>query len=363
MVSTSSENTDYQTLPAENLRTLVSAIFVALGTPPQDADIVASVLVTADLRGIESHGVGRVRLYVKDIQNGVINPRTHITVVRDLPGTAVLDGGNGLGQVVAYHAMQMCIDKALAVGSASVAVRGTNHYGIAGYYAMMALGHDLIGLSLTNSSPVLVPTYARQPVLGSNPIALAVPAGRELPFVLDMATSVVPLGKIEVMMRAGKQMPLGWGVDRDGNPTTDPAEAYWNGGLMPLGGPPEVAGYKGYGLALAVDILSAVLSGACFGSQIIAWQKVRREPANLGHFFSAWRIDCFTPVAEFKARMDEEIRLMRDAPKAAGQDRIYIPGEKEFQIAAQRGKDGIPVQAKVVETLHEIAVGLGVEWV
>jgi LDH2 family malate/lactate/ureidoglycolate dehydrogenase len=348
-------------VPQGELRSLVAGIFEALGTPRRDAEIVASVLVEADLRGIESHGVGRVRLYVKDIRNGIVLPRTTVEVVKDSPSIAIVEGNNGLGQVVAHRAMEMCIRKALATGCASVAVRGSNHYGIAGYYAMMALEHDLIGLSLTNSSPVTVPTHASKAVIGSNPIALAIPAGQERPYVLDMATSVVPLGKMEVMMRTGQEIPLGWGVDRAGRPTTDPAEAYWYGGLMPLGGIEEMRGYKGYGLSLAVDVFSAVLSGACFASQIIPWQNVRTEAANLGHFFSAWKVDAFMPQPEFKARMDELIQLMRQAPKAEGQERIYIPGEKEYEIAEQRQREGIPVHPEVAETLAKIGAELGVD--
>ena len=348
-------------VPQDALQSLVAGIFAALGSPQEEARIVASVLVEADLRGVESHGVGRVRLYVKDIRNGIVLPRTTVEVVKDSPSIAVMEGNNGLGQVVAHRAMELCIRKALASGCASVAVRGSNHYGIAGYYAMMALEHDLIGLSLTNSSPVTVPTHASKAVIGSNPIALAIPAGQERPYVLDMATSVVPLGKMEVMMRTGQEIPLGWGVDRAGKPTTDPAEAYWHGGLMPLGGTEEMRGYKGYGLSLAVDVFSAVLSGACFASQIIPWQNVRTEAANLGHFFSAWRVDAFMSQSEFKTRMDELIQLMRQAPKAEGRERIYIPGEKEYEIAEQRQREGIPVHPEVAETLCEICAELGVD--
>lgn len=361
MAPASTKRETYIILCESDLRQLVTGIFAALGAPQSDAEIVSSVLVAADLRGIESHGVGRVRLYVKDIRNGVISPTTQVGVVRDSPSVAVLDGGNGLGQVAGSRAMRMCIEKALDSGCASVAVRGSNHFGIAGYYAMMALEHDLIGLALTNSSPVTVPTYARKAVIGSNPIAVAVPAGRERPFVLDMATSVVPLGKMEVLMRAGTEMELGWGVDREGRPTHDPAEAYWRGGLMPLGSTPEMGGYKGYGLAFAVDILSAVLSGAAFASQIVPWQNERTEPANLGHFFSAWRVDAFMPSDEFKARMDEAIGLMHEAPKTAGEDRIFVAGEKEFEIAEQRRVAGIPVQVKVIDTLRQIGEELGVD--
>jgi len=317
--------------------------------------------VAADLRGVDSHGVGRLILYYNDIRGGATDPVTRLTTVRDLPGIAVIDAHNGLGQVAGHYAMQMCIEKAHRVGVASVAVRGSNHFGSAGYYAMMALPHDLIGLALTNSAPVIAPPGARKAVLGSNPIALAVPAGREQPFVLDMATSVVPLGKLEVAMRAGEKVPLGWAVDRHGLPTTDPEEAYWHGGMTPLGAMPDGGGHKGYGLALAFDILTGVLSGARFGSQLPNWQIPHTDATNVGHFFTAWRIDAFMPVEEFKARMDEEIRLMREAPKADGCLRIYIPGEIEFETADQRAREGLPLQPKVVETLRRIATELNVD--
>jgi L-2-hydroxycarboxylate dehydrogenase (NAD+) len=361
MGAESEGNAEYRLVSERDLRRVVKDIFVALGAPPADADVVAAVLVAADLRGIESHGVGRVRLYVKDIRNNVISPLTTITLVRESPTTAVLDGGNGLGQVTARRAMETAIEKARQAGCASVTVRGSNHFGIAGYYAMMALPHDMIGLALTNSSPVMVPTYARQAVLGSNPIALAVPAGQRRPYVLDMATTVAPLGKMEVYMRKELPIPLGWGVDREGQPTTDPAEAYWHGGLMPLGGPAMTSGYKGYGLSLGVDVFSAVLSGASFASQIIPWQNTRTEAANIGHFFSAWRIDSFMPPSEFKERMDELIHLMHEAPKVVGEERIYIPGEKEFELTERRQKEGIPVHLKVIENLSQIGDELGVD--
>lgn len=346
---------------ADRLRALATDIFAALGVPRSDAAVAADVLVAADLRGVDSHGVGRLILYYNDITSGATDPITRLTTVRDLPGIAVVDANNGLGQVAGYHAMRLCVEKARQVGVASVAVRGSNHFGSASYYAMMALPHDLIGLALTNSAPVIAPPGVRKAVLGSNPIAVAVPAGRERPFVLDMATSVVPLGRLEVAMRAGERIPLGWAVDRNGRPTSDPAEAYWHGGMTPLGAMPDGGGHKGYGLALAFDILTGVLSGAHFGSQLPNWQKPHTDPTDMGHFFTAWRIDAFLPLEEFKARMDEEIRLMREAPRADGVDRIYIPGEIEFEMADRRNREGIPLQPKVVETLRRIATELHVE--
>ena len=355
MASPPAGETDFIRFTESELHSVLSDIFTALGVPKSDAATVSSALVTADLRGIHSHGVGRAQLYVRDIREDLINPRTSITVVRDSPTTAVLDGGNGLGAVIGHRAMALCIEKAQAMGSGSVTVRGSNHYGIAGFYAMMAIPHDMIGLSLTNTSPVIVPTNAAKAVIGSNPIALAAPTGTGCPFVLDMSTAVVPLGKIEAMMRMDESLQPGWGVDGNGQPSTDPSEVYWHGGALPVGGP------KGYGLALGIEILAAVLSGAAFADQIAPWQAGSEEPQNLGHFFSAWRIDAFMPVEEFKSRMDELIMRMHNAPKALGQERIYVPGEIECEVAERYRTEGIPVQDKVVEALCQIGGELGVD--
>ncbi|HIC93994.1 MAG TPA: Ldh family oxidoreductase [Anaerolineae bacterium] len=349
---------------AEALRDFCRRIFERLGVPTEDAMAAADVLVSADLRGVDSHGVARLRRYVNGLRRGAMKPRPEIRVVRETPVAALLDGDAGLGQVVGVRAMGLAIEKALRSGVGLVAVRNSNHYGIAGYYAMMALEHDLVGLSMTNASPLVVPTFGREAVLGTNPISVAVPAGSERPFVLDMATSVVPRGKLEVYARRGERMPPGWAVDEKGLPTADPRRVLDNvarrrgGGLLPLGGAgEELGGHKGYGLSLLVDILCGVLAGAAYGPLTYAG-----PTPNLGHLFGALRVDLFRPLEEFKADMDDLIGRLKASAKAPGRDRIYIHGEKEFEEAERRRREGIPLHPKVVDNLREIGEELGVRF-
>jgi len=291
-------------------------------------------------------------------------------VVRETPATALIDAGAGLGQPVSYRAMQMAIRKALEVGAGFVTVRNSNHYGIAGYYAMMALEHDCIGMSMTNADVLVVPTFGRNAMLGTNPIAVAAPAGEERPFVLDMATSTVPRGKLEVYHRLGKPMPLGWATDERGIATEDAGRVLENfkkragGGLLPLGGEGELfSGHKGYGLALWVDIFCAVLSGAAYADLVYPKTPDGKPlPANLGHFFGAWRVDAFRPVEEFKTAMDDLQRRLKNTPKAEGATRIYIHGEKEYEETERRLREGIPLNPKVAADLQAIAAELGVEY-
>lgn len=354
----------------EALKDFCKRVFGKLGVPPEDADITADVLVEADLRGIDSHGVARLRRYVKGLQVGQMVPRPKVTVVHETATTAFLDGGGGLGPPIGYKGMQIAIEKAKETGVGFVAVRNSNHYGIAGYYAMMALRHDMIGISMTNADTLVVPTFGRKAILGTNPISVAVPAGRERPFVLDMATSTVPRGKIEVYHRLGKDLPLGWATDERGLPTTDAGRVLKNlaeragGGLLPLGGAGELmGGHKGYGLALLVDILCGALPGAGYADTIYPKGPDGRPlPANVGHFFGALRIDGFRPLEEFKATMDDLLRRLKDSPKAEGQQRIWIHGEKEFEMAEERRKKGIPLHPTVASELHAIAEELGVEY-
>jgi len=328
------------------------------------------VLVAADLRGIDSHGVARLRRYVEGLQTGVMVARPQEQVVRETPATALIDAGAGLGQPVSYRAMQMAIRKALEVGAGFVTVRNSNHYGIAGYYAMMALEHDCIGMSMTNADVLVVPTFGRNAMLGTNPIAVAAPAGEEPPFVLDMATSTVPRGKLEVYHRLGKPMPLGWATDERGIATEDAGRVLENfkkragGGLLPLGGEGELfSGHKGYGLALWVDVFCAVLSGAAYADLVYPRTPDGKPlPANLGHFFGAWRVDAFRPVEEFKAAMDDLQRRLKNTPKAEGATRIYIHGEKEYEETERRLREGIPLNPKVAADLQAIAAELGVEY-
>jgi L-2-hydroxycarboxylate dehydrogenase (NAD+) len=264
----------------------------------------------------------------------------------------------------------MVIEKALAYGCGFAAVRNSNHYGIAGYYAMMALKNDMIGISATNAAVLVVPTFGRDAMYGTNPLALAIPAGDERPIVIDMATSTVPRGKLEVYHRREKPLPLGWATDERGVPTTDAGQVLDNftrragGGLLPLGGAgEEFSGYKGYGMGLMVEILSAVLPGAAFLTSVYPKDAGGTPlPANLGHFFGAWRLGAFRAPSEFKADMDRFIRELKGGKLAEGATRIYVHGEKEFEEAARRTEHGIPLEAKVEASLKQIAADLNVEY-
>lgn len=358
------------TVRADGLLAFCARVFERMGVSPEDAHVTADVLVHADLRGIGSHGVARLARYVNGLRDGVMIARPQETVVVETPTTITLDAGAGLGQPVSHRAMLRAIEKARRVGCGFATVRNSNHFGIAGYYAMMALEHDMIGICTTNADLLVVPTFGRDSVYGTNPIALAVPAGQERPWVLDMATSTVPRGKLEVYQRAGKPMPMGWATDERGIPTEDAGRVLDNftrragGGLLPLGGAgEELSGYKGYGLGMLVEILSAVLPGAAYLTSVYPRDASGKPlPADLGHFFGAWRIDAFRPVAEFKASMDDLIRRLKGGRLAEGATRIYVHGEKEFDEEARRMEAGIPLGAKVEASLRQIAMDLGVEY-
>ena len=345
--------------PVEALKNYVARFFTALSVPEIDAHIAADVLVSADLRGINSHGVIRLHSYYGDrLKKGKINPSAPINVIKESPATLALDGGNGLGQVVAYRAMSRCIEMAENAGLAITTVRNSNHFGIAGYYAMMALPEDMIGISLTNSQPLVAPTFGLPPVLGTNPIAVAIPAGAEKPFVLDMATSIVSIGRIAVHHKSGQSIPAGWGINASGELTLEPGEVLDGGALLPLGGPAELRGYKGYGLSLLVDLLSGVLAGAAFGNRV--GHPAEQGTADVGHFFAAIKIENFRPVEDFKADMDEYIRSLKATPKIPGQERIYIHGEKEFEYEEKFQLEGVPLLGEIVEALTAAGQTVGV---
>jgi L-2-hydroxycarboxylate dehydrogenase (NAD+) len=355
---------------AEPLKNFCVQVFQKLDVPDDDARITANVLVEADLRGVDSHGVARLRRYVNGLRDGVMVAQPNVQVVAEAPATALIDAGAGLGQPVSYRAMEKAIHKAQDVGAGFVTVRNSNHFGIAGYYAMMALEHDCIGISMTNAAVLVVPTFGRDAMLGTNPIALAAPAGQEMPFVLDMATSTVPRGKLEVYHRLEKPLPMGWATDESGTPTSDAQRVLENfkqragGGLLPLGGAGELlGGHKGYGLALMVDVLCAVLSGAAYANMVYPKDAQGKPlPSAIGHFFGAWRVDAFRPVEEFKAAMDDLQQRLKSVPKAEGETRVYIHGEKEYEEAERRSHDGIPLNPKVAADLQAIGEELGVRY-
>ncbi len=355
-------NSEFRTVWAEPLTEFCQKVFEKMGVPSKDAFTTSEVLVLADLRGVESHGVARLRRYYTGLKNGMMVPKPNKKVVRETPITALIDGGAALGQVAGNFGMRMAIDKALKNGVGSVAVGNSNHYGIAGYYSLLALKHDLIGLSLTNSDSYVVPTFGKEVMLGTNPISVTVPALKERPFVLDMSTAVATLGKFEVYNRMGKKISLGWATDEKGRSCDDPGRVLNNirskagGGLLPLGGEgEEFGGHKGYGLDLLVDIFSGVLSGS--GYLNLLYPKTpegKPLPSKVGHFFGALRIDYFRPAEELKKDIDDIIRRLKNSGKAEGQDRIYVHGEKEFELEEKYRKEGIPLYYKVYDDLKAI---------
>ncbi|MGH7727994.1 MAG: Ldh family oxidoreductase [Vulcanimicrobiaceae bacterium] len=351
--------TEYRLADEGRLKHFVHDSLRAVGVAAADARIVAEVLLAADLRGIESHGVARLdSYYVSRIRAGKLDPKATVTVARETPSSLVLDAGNGLGHPAGKRAMLSVIEKARSAGCAFGAVRNSNHFGIAGYYAMLALEHDMIGIASTNSVRYGAPTFGRSIMLGTNPWAYAIPAQNEPAFVLDFATTTVPRGKLEVYKR--KELPLkpGWAIDADGHETLS-AEAALHGALLPLGGyGTEGSGYKGYGLGLLVDIMCAVLSGGVFGDDL-PLPNSPPQAGQISHFFGALRIDAFRDPAEFKRDLDRELRAFKDSSKAPGCERIYVAGEIEFEKTLAHRKNGVPVHVKVWNGLEKLAGELG----
>jgi L-2-hydroxycarboxylate dehydrogenase (NAD+) len=345
-------------VPSAALKTFTVSVLDRWGTPPAIADLTADLMVRTDLRGVDSHGVAMLPTYQRWHRRGWIVPAAEPKVARDEGTTAVVDGQQALGHYTATLAMELALAKARAHGVGFVTCRNSNHYGAAANYSMMALPHDMIGLSLTNTGPAVVPTYGRQAMLGTNPISLAAPAGRQIPFVLDMATSTVAIGKLSMALQWGKPIPSGWALDKGGQPTTDPTVAYETRRLTPLGATRDLGGHKGYGLAVMVDILSGVLAGAAFGDMR------RRDPdparADIGHFFGAIDVARFRDLDAFKADMDDLLQALKDSPKADGQERIYVAGEPEWECEQRRRREGIPLAPGLVTQLREVAAATAV---
>ncbi len=351
---------------ASQLQKLCEEVFTAIGYQPEQASKAANVLVTADLRGIDSHGVARLSGYVKQWELKKLNANPQIAIVHETPSTATVDGDSGLGLIVAQEAMHIAIEKAKNVGSGWVAVRNSGHFGIAGYHAMLALPHDMIGICLTHATSLSAPTYSLEKMLGTNPIAVAIPALEEDAFVADLATTTVAYGKLQILQRKEQEAPLGWAQDEAGNPTTNPHAPKEGGSLTPLGSDELHSSHKGYCLAATVDILSGVLSGANFGPWVppfaTAGSTSERQPSvgiGTGHFFGAMRIDGFRPAEDFKRDMDIWIRAFKNAKALPGK-RVLIPGEPERLAEAERLKTGIPLLKKVQEDLHSLAEKLKV---
>jgi LDH2 family malate/lactate/ureidoglycolate dehydrogenase len=350
---------EYRLATEQGLTRFVAEVLEKVGVAPEDARTVADVLVAADLRGIESHGVARLEsYYVSRLRKGLMSPRPHVETVRETPTSLLVDAGNGLGHPVAKRTMERILEKARTSGAAFGAVRNSNHYGIAGYYAMMALDRDMIGIASTNTVRYGAPTFGRDILLGTNPLAFAIPAQNEPAFVLDFATTTVPRGKLEVYNRKNKQLNPGWAIDEHGHETLD-AQTALKGALLPLGGyGVDNGGHKGYGLGLLVEILCGVLSGGKFGLDL-PLPTDGPQPGAISHFFAAFKIDGFRDPAQFKADMDTELRAFKDSEKAPGQDRIYVAGEIEHEKTLYNREHGVPVHVKVWDGLEKLAGELG----
>lgn len=355
-----------RTFPYNTLLQFARQVFAGMGCSETDAQTASAALLAADLRGIDSHGVARLSGYVNLWQAKRVNAAPAVKIVHETQSTAVVDGDSGLGLVVAPYSMQVAINKALQVGTGWVAVQNSNHFGIAGYHAMMALEHDMIGIVMTNASPLVAPTFSLERLLGTNPICVAIPAGEEHPFVADLATTTAANGKLEILQRKNSPAPEGWIQDKNGNVSVDPHELKSGGALLPLGGDREHGSHKGYALGAIVDIFSAVLSGANYGPWVppfVSFLPVKDDlpGKGIGHFFGAMRIDAFRPAEDFKKNMDQWIRRFRSAKPINQQQPVLIPGDPERETEAERRTNGIPLLDAVFDDLLIVGKRFGVK--
>jgi len=349
----------------DDLRDFTTEVFKHFGVPQADAEQAADVLIRSDLRGIDSHGVARLHTYFEMLELGRINPTPKIKIVREKSSVATVDGDNGLGLVVGPKANEIAMDKAEQHGSGWVSVCNTNHFGIAGYYPLKALERDLIGWAMTNTTKLVVPLWGAERMLGTNPVAIAFPGDQEPPIVIDMATSAVAYGKIEIALRKNEPVPHGWIVDKEGRDTTDARDMIHGGAQLPLGSEREMGGHKGYALASMVDILCCVLSGANWGPFAPPFALRQEIPERsvgkgIGHFFGAMQIDGFIDKNEFKKQIDEWIRVFRNTKPAPGTNGPLIPGDPEREAEAIRSKEGIPLLSAVVDDLLDISKKTGI---
>lgn len=338
----------------QHLLNFTEQVFIKCGMNEQDAKQAADVLIAADLRGIDSHGVARLSGYVRLYEANRANMNAKHKIIYETPSTATIDADQGLGLVVAPKAMDLAIEKAKNVGTGWVAIQNSNHFGIAAYHAMKALPNNMIGIAMTNASPLVAPSYSKQRMLGTNPICYAFPAGKHLPIVIDMATSAAANGKLEIAQRTGKAIPNNWVQTKNGEESTNANELSNGGSLLPLGG------HKGYGLASLVDILCGVLSGANYGPWVppfVAFlNPLENLPGNgIGHFLGAMRIDAFRPANDFKDNIDNWIDAFKNANRIDENQHVIIPGEPEFLLEKERLATGIPLNEKVIIDLQELA--------
>ena len=362
------DNQQTTVFSADCLREFTASVFMHFGISEADSAQAADVLITSDLRGIDSHGVARLHTYFEMLELGRINPRPNVRIIREKLSVATVDGDNGLGLVVGPKANAIAMDRAEQYGSGWVSICNTNHFGIAGYYPLRALERDLIGWAMTNTTKLVAPLWGAERMLGTNPIAIAFPGYEEPPIVIDMATSAVAYGKIEIALRTQTKVPKGWIVDRDGRDPTDPQDMIDGGAQLPLGSEKELGGHKGYGLAAMVDILCCILSGANWGPFAPPFALRQEIPERavgkgIGHFFGAMQIDGFIDKDEFKRQIDEWIRIFRKTKPAPGTNGPLIPGDPEREAQAIRSKEGIPLLKPVVDDLLDISKRTGIAFV
>jgi LDH2 family malate/lactate/ureidoglycolate dehydrogenase len=337
---------------AELLVKACTQVLEKVAVPRDQAETIAQVVIEADLRGVESHGVLRLPAYVHRVQAGLMTPTTELKVLQERGATVLLDAQGGFGQVAGVRAMSDAIERARKHGVGFAGVRNANHFGIAAYYTMMALPHKMIGMAATNAAPSMAAWGGTSAVLGTNPICVAIPTGQDVDIVLDMASSIVARGKIRSAVSKGGRIPLGWALDADGRPTEDP-EAALGGTLLPIGGP------KGYGLALVVDALAGVLTGSDYGVHLSSVHDLSRR-ASVGFVMQAVDITALADWAEYQKEVGSLVSEIRTSPRASSVDRIFLPGEIEWLARRQRMESGIPVPVKVLERLHDLASDLGV---
>lgn len=349
-----------QLISYQQLFDFTKSVFNKIGCSDAHAETATKALLSADLRGIDSHGVARLSGYVRLWEAKRVNANPDIKIIHETPSTAVVDGDSGLGLVIAPLAMQIAIEKAKKVGTGWVSVQNSNHFGIAAHHAMMALQYDMIGMAMTNASPLVAPTFSIDKMLGTNPICVVAPAGAEPPFVADLSTTTAANGKLEILQRKNLQTPDGWVQDKEGNPSNDPHILKRGGALLPLGGDREHGSHKGYALGAIVDIFSALLSGANYAPWVPPFPAYVPMPAQqpgkgIGHFFGAMRIDAFRPADEFKQHMDNWIKGFRNATPVKGEEKVLVPGDPEREFEEERMKNGIPLLDVVVEDLNKLA--------
>ena len=365
--SSQSTPDDVVYLDAETLKNFMTDVFIGLEVPNEDAEIISEVLITSDLRGIDSHGIQRCKMYYDRIKAGIYNPKTEFEIVSDNMGTAVVDGHCGMGHVIAYKAMRLAIEKAKKFGLGAVACRNSTHFGIAGYYSLMAINEGMIGFTTTNTRPAVPPTFGVEPMLGTNPLTYGAPTDEVFPFLIDAATSIIQRGKVEVYNRIQKPLPNGLIITNNGNSETDPGEVLHDlldrsAALLPLGGKGEsTSGHKGYGYATFAEILSSALQDGIFLRDTAGVIEDGQKRLKVGHFFLAINVGNFIPLQKFKKTAGNIMRELRSSKLAPGKDKIYTAGEKEYSSEEERKETGIPLNKSLQKDIKTMQVELGLD--